>query len=89
MSENTAPPHTARETRCELGAGDLLYLPCGWFHDVTSFDEHRALNYWFHPPDRTAFARPYAAVAFWEAEWRAAERAQFSAARTAVITATP
>ena len=64
----------ARETRCELGAGDLLYLPCGWFHDVTSFDEHRALNYWFHPPDRTAFARPYAAVAFWEAEWRAASK---------------
>jgi hypothetical protein len=22
---------------CEVGAGETLYLPCGWFHEVTSF----------------------------------------------------
>ena len=64
----------AHETRCELRAGDLLYMPCGWFHDVTSHGEHRALNYWFHPPDRPSFAAPYSAPRFWEAEWRAASK---------------
>ena len=60
--------------RCALGAGDLLYLPCGWFHDVTSYDEHRALNYWFHPPDRSAYDAPYSAARFWAREWRASSK---------------
>lgn len=36
-----------------LGPGDTLYLPCGWFHEVTSVDDgtttcggHLAMNYW-------------------------------------------
>ena len=41
---------------CELNAGEQLYLPCGWFHEVRSYGDseqggHLALNYWFHPPD--------------------------------------
>lgn len=51
----------------EVRGGQMLYLPAGWFHEVTSFssnnsslpqnpdnrleDCHCALNYWFHPPD--------------------------------------
>lgn len=45
----------------ELKAGDALYLPASWWHEVTSFGSdddnkagrnvHMAFNYWFHPPD--------------------------------------
>jgi hypothetical protein len=38
-------------------AGEALYLPCGWFHDVSSAesgDGHVAFNYWFHPPPMSA-----------------------------------
>ena len=39
-----------------LQAGECLYLPAGWFHEVTSYstgagEAHMAVNYWFHPPD--------------------------------------
>jgi hypothetical protein len=40
-----------------LEPGQMLYLPAGWFHEVTSFGSddrdnfHIALNYWFSPPD--------------------------------------
>ncbi|VWU48269.1 JmjC domain-containing protein, putative [Hepatocystis sp. ex Piliocolobus tephrosceles] len=33
--------------------GDILYLPCGWFHEVKSFSNneyHLAFNYWYYPP---------------------------------------
>ena len=51
-------------------AGDMLYLPAGWFHEVTSYSSssshdpswHMALNYWFHPPDNlvpSGFSKPY------------------------------
>jgi hypothetical protein len=33
-----------------VNAGQTLYLPAGWFHEVTSFgskDGHMALNYWW------------------------------------------
>mmetsp|Transcript_7593 Transcript_7593/g.11337 ORF Transcript_7593/g.11337 Transcript_7593/m.11337 type:complete len:385 (+) Transcript_7593:327-1481(+) len=37
-----------------LKAGQALYLPAGWFHEVQSRNatdgSHLALNYWFHPP---------------------------------------
>ena len=39
-------------------AGDALYIPAGWFHEVTSIGAaegpdglHMAINYWYHPPD--------------------------------------
>ena len=52
----------ARPTTFTLHAGDMLYLPCGWFHEVQSTSEmveidgqdyraHIALNYWYAPPD--------------------------------------
>lgn len=59
----------------DLKAGDMLYLPTSWFHEVTSFaDEegsdnvHIALNYWFHPPDaaKAEFEKPYADAALWK-----------------------
>jgi hypothetical protein len=77
----------------ELRAGQMLYLPASWFHEVVSFGAagtagvdagtgessgkvggarasggvhpapssacHVALNYWFHPPTTSDFARPY------------------------------
>jgi hypothetical protein len=58
----------------DLKAGDMLYLPTSWFHEVTSFSDeesddnvHIALNYWFHPPDakKAEFGKPYADVALW------------------------
>lgn len=38
-----------------LEKGEMLYLPCGWFHEVTSYatgesPAHIALNWWFVPP---------------------------------------
>lgn len=68
---------------CELRAGQVLFLPAGWFHEVTSFSElggsdaasshllpnaHVALNYWFHPPDSNNFDTPYSSC-FWPLEW--------------------
>ena len=35
---------------CVLEAGEMLYMPAGWFHEVSSVGQHCALNYWFHPP---------------------------------------
>lgn len=44
-----------------IKAGEMLYIPCGWFHEVQSLGGggHIALNYWFHPPDSNTFERPY------------------------------
>ncbi|KEQ65588.1 Clavaminate synthase-like protein [Aureobasidium melanogenum CBS 110374] len=59
----------------ELKAGDMLYLPTSWFHEVTSFSDeksednvHIALNYWFHPPDaqKPEFEKPYADATLWK-----------------------
>ncbi|KAI0742244.1 cupin-like domain-containing protein [Daedaleopsis nitida] len=57
-----AAPHVI-----ELSAGEMLYLPASWWHEVTSTsagdargqppsqaghgDVHMAFNYWFYPPD--------------------------------------
>lgn len=39
----------------ELKAGELLYLPASYFHEVISLsgthDFHMAMNWWFYPPD--------------------------------------
>lgn len=63
---------------CTVHAGQTLYLPAGWFHEVTSISTdksggHMALNYWFHPPDNLVrgedgFLRPYVCK-FWEDVW--------------------
>lgn len=46
-----------------LQPGDMLYLPAGWFHEVTSFggsngSQHVAINWWFVPPTGNA-SQPY------------------------------
>ncbi|CAE7673778.1 jmj4 [Symbiodinium microadriaticum] len=36
----------------ELDPGDILFLPTGWFHQVSSSGgQHMAINYWWRPPD--------------------------------------
>ncbi|ETO08784.1 hypothetical protein RFI_28604 [Reticulomyxa filosa] len=45
--------------------GEMLYLPSGWFHEVTSLsnpslNSHLALSYWMYPPMKTGtFEKPY------------------------------
>jgi hypothetical protein len=66
-----------RDATCvhaDIAAGDLLFLPAGWWHEVTSWSSggdaaspaeqgvgtHLAVNHWFHPPDAsTSFDAPY------------------------------
>lgn len=71
-------------TDCEVKAGQMLFLPAGWFHDVTSMSGetddsqsvpttrfHMAFNYWFHPPAPAggeSFSKPYDSD-FWKTEW--------------------
>ena len=44
-----------RHARCELGPGDILYLPTGWWHEVRTRPERRvgsvstAISYFFDP----------------------------------------
>jgi len=49
-----------------LHAGEMLFLPAGWFHEVTSRNNsednkqgHMAFNYWMHPGDSKDFHSPY------------------------------
>ena len=50
----------AHKISCTIKAGEMLYLPAGWFHEVFSSEKnvfqtkkgyggHMALNYWFQP----------------------------------------
>lgn len=67
----------------ELMAGDCLFLPAGWFHEVTSASPaegggHLALNYWMHPPDAldrgpATAASPYRHK-MWPQLWRERQR---------------
>ncbi|EIE26943.1 Clavaminate synthase-like protein [Coccomyxa subellipsoidea C-169] len=58
----------------DVHAGEMLYLPAGWFHEVQSFgNEHMALNYWTHPPDNLdpgpgGFSKPYVGD-YWPTLW--------------------
>lgn len=59
----------------ELSAGEMLYLPASWWHEVTSTssgdakaggDLHMAFNYWFYPPDALDnFDAPYEDSLIW------------------------
>jgi hypothetical protein len=63
---------TAKSAFCEVHAGQMLYLPASWFHEVRSLGcdgGHLALNYWFHPPDASDFERPYSSD-FWPNDYR-------------------
>lgn len=69
----------------EITVGQMLYLPAGWFHEVTSLSAtpssssvttsaapkfHMAFNFWFHPPDKSSFESPYSGD-FWSSDWAA------------------
>lgn len=60
-----------------LEKGDMLYLPAGWFHEVSSFggtdtsednNIHVAVNYWFAPPTTASFEAPYR-DAYWISDY--------------------
>ena len=64
-------------TRVDVCAGDMLFLPCGWWHEVTSWSEeggaaatgtHLALNWWFAPPDTAHADAPYSSD-LWERDY--------------------
>ena len=68
-----------RRMETAVRAGEILYLPAGWFHEVRSCNargkNHAALNYWFHPPATGApFEQPYGSKQdLWERDWAAWE----------------
>lgn len=63
---------TAHRITVNLKAGQLLYLPCGWFHEVSTMSgsdkQSIAFNYWFHPPDSTQHDKPYKHE-YWPKHW--------------------
>jgi hypothetical protein len=67
----------ARRVTVHLKAGEMLYLPVGWFHEVTSFNSssakaqkgHIALNYWMHPPANDDYQHPYVDN-YWQSKWK-------------------
>lgn len=60
----------ANRLTVDLRPGEMLYLPTGWFHEVTSFGNeqsasaddriHVAVNYWFIPPNGSSQDQLYA-----------------------------
>jgi len=74
-----------KQTMVTLQPGECLYLPSGWFHEVTSMSGdptqkstmvtgcagtgHLAFNYWFYPPDSGNFEKPYKSD-FWPQDWQ-------------------
>ncbi len=40
--------YQAEKIECNLTAGDILYLPQGWWHWIFSESETIAVNFWFH-----------------------------------------
>lgn len=58
-----------------LKAGEMLYLPASFFHEVVSFntdhsDHHLAINYWYYPPSSDGtFGTPYEDD-YWIERWQ-------------------
>ena len=67
-----------------LNPGEMLYLPAGWFHEVSSFGSdnnkdniggaHIAINYWFIPPNTTSFDDCYEDT-YWKEDWEKTKQA--------------
>jgi hypothetical protein len=100
-SDDEAPPHFSRVDasrpddfplfsgatciHADIAAGELLFLPAGWWHEVTSWSDaaaasaaqgtgtHLAVNFWFHPPDAASFDAPYRSD-LWARDYAAWER---------------
>ena len=57
-----------------LKAGEMLYLPASFFHEVVSFNSnstthHMAVNYWYYPPATgSTFDQPYEDD-YWKERW--------------------
>ncbi len=57
-----------------LKAGEMLYLPASFFHEVVSFNSdstthHMAVNYWYYPPcSEGSFDKPYEDD-YWKERW--------------------
>jgi hypothetical protein len=68
--KQNAENHSSCFETITISAGDLFFLPTGWFHEVQSHGGlHMALNYWTHPIDVDGcFERPYNSK-FWERDW--------------------
>ena len=45
----------AEALSCELGPGELLFIPLGWFHYVRTLDFALSINHFWHAPDMKAF----------------------------------
>ncbi|KAK6877523.1 JmjC domain-containing protein 4 [Candida tropicalis] len=62
--------------------GQMLYLPAGWFHEVSSFGNekyddqgvHIAINYWFIPPNKNQVDNCYQDD-YWTEDWKKTESA--------------
>ncbi|KAG7661491.1 uncharacterized protein J8A68_004950 [[Candida] subhashii] len=68
-----------------LEPGEMLYLPAGWFHEVSSFASsegsnnvkdraHIAINYWFIPPNSDEFKKCYS-DSYWTEDWERTQKA--------------
>merc|ERR1712204_158248 len=44
----------ARPMRCNVSAGEMLYLPGSWWHEVVSYGKHLTVNFWVEPPANEA-----------------------------------
>ncbi|CAI5759975.1 unnamed protein product [Candida verbasci] len=72
---NTHFPGFLNLNKCEilLNEGEMLYLPAGYFHEVSSFSDddnspHIAINYWFIPPNNNEFNKIYKDD-YWKEDW--------------------
>lgn len=67
----------AASATVDVGPGDTLFIPAGWFHSVVSESDgggadpnlHAAISWWLHPPDapgneEAPYTRPY-----WSRVW--------------------
>lgn len=67
-----------------LKPGEMLYLPTGWFHEVSSFgcdtpnenkdNVHIALNYWFIPSNGDSLRKVYR-DSYWEEDFQKSKHA--------------
>jgi len=46
IRENFPRFFSAKSMECVVNSGEMLYIPNGWWHEVTSFGIHVALNIW-------------------------------------------
>lgn len=77
-----------------LKPGEMLYLPTGWFHEVSSFGSstvaenkdnvHIALNYWFIPPSGDSLSSVYQ-DSYWHDDFEKSKKAIDLAIKGSVI----